>query len=217
VVETLLADLRYAARRLRAEPGFTAITVLTVALGIGATTAIFGAVNPILFQPLPYPEAGRIMMIWDVGSDGSRVDLTFGTCRELAARSRSFEAIAAMKSWQPTIQGAGEPERLDGQRVSASYFHALGVPPVLGRDFHASDDRPGAPNVVIVRETCRRIRGSSAPPPGTTRSTSASMRQGSVEARSIAGMRSAWSKCFDSQARLRLNLGATARFCSLST
>ncbi len=158
LVETLLADLRYAARRLRAAPGFTAVTVLTLALGIGATTAIFSAVNPILFQPLPYPQAGRIVMIWDIGSDGSRVEGTFGTYRELVTRSRSFDAIALMKSWQPAMQGAAEPERLDGQRVSASYFRVLGVPPALGQDFQGSDDRLGSPNVVILSDALWRRR-----------------------------------------------------------
>ena len=90
-VGTLLADLRYAARRLRATPGFTAVTVLTLALGIGATTAIFSAVNPILFEPLPYPQAGRIAMISDVGVSRATLDVTFGTYREVAERSHAFE------------------------------------------------------------------------------------------------------------------------------
>ena len=154
----VLADLRYAARRLRAAPGFTAITVLTLALGIGATTAIFSAVNPILFEPLPYPDAGRIAMILEVRSDGSRNDGTFGMYRGLAERTRSFDAIAVLKPWQPTMTGADQPERFDGQRVSASYFHVLGVPPVLGRDFQASDDRLNGPNVVILSDALWRRR-----------------------------------------------------------
>ncbi|MBA3259868.1 MAG: ABC transporter permease [Gemmatimonadales bacterium] len=157
-VEGLLADLRYAARRLRAEPGVTAVAVLTLAVGIGATTAIFSAVNPILFQPLPYPHAGRILMIWDIGPDGSRLEATFGTHQELAARTRSLAALAVMKSWQPTILGAAEPERLEGQRVSASYLKVLGVPPALGQDFQAADDRPGGPSVVILSDALWRRR-----------------------------------------------------------
>jgi putative ABC transport system permease protein len=149
-VGALLADGRYAARRLRSNPGFATVSVLTLALGIGATTAIFSAVNPILFEPLPYPHAERILMISDVGNDGSHIDVTFGTYRELAQRSRSFEALAVLKPWQPTVTGESEPERLDGQRVSASYFRALGVRPLVGRGFDASDDRPKGPNVVIL-------------------------------------------------------------------
>jgi putative ABC transport system permease protein len=160
VMETLLADLRYAARRLRSAPGFTAITVLTLALGLGATTAIFSAVSPILFESLPYPDAERVTMIWEIGSDGSRADGTFGMYRELAERARSFGAIAALKPWQPTMTGADQPERFEGQRVSASYFRVLGVSPIIGRDFDASDDRLNGPNVVVLGHALWRRRFS---------------------------------------------------------
>ena len=146
----LLQDFRYAVRTLRNQTGFTAVTVLTLAIGIGATTAIFSVVNPILFQALPYPHAGRLMMIWDFGVDGSRSRVAFHTYRELVARSRSFNAIAVMKPWQPTLVGPAEPQRFDGQFVSASYFHLLGVPPFLGTDFDTSDDRLNGPKVVIL-------------------------------------------------------------------
>ena len=157
-VGTVLADLRYAARRLRAAPGFTAITVLTLALGVGATTAIFSAVNPILFEPLPYPSSGRIAMILEIRSDGLRNAGTFGMYRQLAERNRSFDAIAVFKPWQPTMTGADQPERVDAQRVSASYFHVLGVSPILGRDFQVSDDRLNGPNVVILSDALWRRR-----------------------------------------------------------
>ncbi|HET9983747.1 MAG TPA: ABC transporter permease [Longimicrobiales bacterium] len=157
-VATLLADLRYGARRLRSSPGFAAVAVLTLALGIGASTAIFSAVNPILFEPLPYADAERIVMVWDHGPDGSRLPVTFGTYREVAERSRSFEALAAMKQWQPALTGPAEPERLEGQRVSAGYFRALGVRPALGREFQASDDRVNGPNVVILSDALWRRR-----------------------------------------------------------
>jgi len=91
-------------------------------------------------------------MIWDHGADGSRQDGTFGTYRELVERSRSFNAIAVMRSWQPTMTGSAEPERLDGQRVSASYFQVLGVPPSLGRDFDLSDDKLNGPRVAILSD-----------------------------------------------------------------
>lgn len=163
LVDTAFADLRYAARRLRAEPGFTAMTVLTLALGIGATTSIFGALNPILFDRLPYPDPGRIMMIWEMRSDGGRNEGTFGGYRELVERARSFDAIAVIKPWQPTMPttpGADHPERFDGQRVSASYFQVLGVSPVVGRDFQTSDDRINGPNVVVLSDALWRRRFS---------------------------------------------------------
>src|SRR5262249_48108354 len=131
-VETSLGDLRYAVRRLWRAPGFTAVAVLTLALGIGASTAIFSAVTPILFEPLPYPDPGRILSIWYASREGLRAEQSFGTFREIAERSHSFDALAVMKAWQPTMTGGAEPERFDGQRVSAGYFRALGVPPVLG-------------------------------------------------------------------------------------
>jgi putative ABC transport system permease protein len=150
IIGTGLADCWYAARRLRDSPGFTAVGVITLALGIGATTAIFSAVNPILFEPLPYPQADRITMIADASADGQPRDVTFGTYRELAQRSHLFEALAPFKAWQPTMVSDAEPERLSGQRVGAGFFHALGVSPFIGRDFHADDDRPNGPNVTIL-------------------------------------------------------------------
>lgn len=162
-VGSVLADLRFAGRRLRSNPGFAIVSVLTLALGIGATTAIFSAVNPVLFEPLPYPDPGRIVMIWDYGRAGERNDVTFGTFRELAERVRAFDAVAVMRPWQPTLTGAVEPERLEGQRVSATYLRALGVRPALGRDFEGSEDRLNGSKVVILGDGLwrRRFGGDS--------------------------------------------------------
>jgi putative ABC transport system permease protein len=151
-IEDLWQDLWYGLRVLWKKPGFTFVAVLTLALGIGASTAIFSAVNPILFESLPYPQAGQVTMIWDMYTDGSRADITFGTYREVVERSHSFDALAVMKSWQPTMTGPAEPERLEGQRVSASYFRVLGVPPALGRDFDSAEDRLKGPRVAILSD-----------------------------------------------------------------
>jgi predicted permease len=148
----LLHDLRYALHQLRKSPGFACTAVLILGLGIGGTTAIFSALNPILFESLPYPHANRILMIWYAGDDGSRVPQTFHTYREVAERARSFEALAVMKPWQPTLTGADQPERLDGQQVSAGYFASLGLRPALGRDFQSADDVPRGPKVVILSD-----------------------------------------------------------------
>jgi putative ABC transport system permease protein len=155
-IETFAADVRYAARRLRHESGFTIVVVLTVALGVGATTAIFSVINPILFESLPYPDPRRIVTIAEVRSDGSRVDGTFGMFRGLADGTRSFEALSVFKPWQPTLQGRDHPERLEAQRVSADYFRTLRVTPRLGRNFEAADDRPNAPAVVVLSDAVWR-------------------------------------------------------------
>ncbi|HUI83970.1 MAG TPA: ABC transporter permease [Candidatus Binatia bacterium] len=162
-LETVLQDLRYAARQLRRNPGFAATAVLILALGIGATTAIFSVVNPILFQPLPYPHPGRVAMIWETHGDGVPLAVSFGTFFGLRERSRSFDAIAVEKPWQPTMTSAAEPERFNGQRVTPAYFRALGIVPVLGRDFQPSDDQFKGPNVVMLSDRLWRRRfGSDA-------------------------------------------------------
>ena len=163
-LENLFQDARYALRTLRKSPGFMAVAVLTLALGIGANTAIFSAVNAILFESLPYPHPNRIMAIWEVNNDGSRNEATFGMYRGFAERNRSFDALALYATWQPTSTGTGQPQRLDAQRVSWVFFRVLGVSPVLGRDFQASDDRLHGPNVVILSDRLwhRRFGGDPA-------------------------------------------------------
>ncbi len=163
VVETFLADLRYGARRVRGSPGFAAIVIITLALGIGASTTVFSAAKPILFDSLPYPDAYRIVTVWDHGTDGSGLPVTFGSFREMAERSRTFESFAVMRPSAATLTGSAEPERLDGQRVSAGYFHVLGVQPSLGRGFHGSDDQPNAQNVVILSHGLWRRRFAADP------------------------------------------------------
>ena len=158
LLETLFFDVRYAIRRLRATPAFTGVAVFTLALGVGATTAIFSALNPILFAPLPYPDSRRITAILEVGSNGARNRGTFAMYRELAERAHAFEAIAVLKGWQPTITGIDRPERLEGQRVSAGYFRVLGISPAVGRDFDSSDDQRRGPNVVMLSDALWRRR-----------------------------------------------------------
>ncbi len=157
-LQTLLADLHYAARQLLHNPGFTVVATFTLALGIGAGTAIFSAVNPILFKPLPYPHASRLMMLWEMHSDGSPQPVAFGTFHGLQERSRSFDAMAVMKPWQPSMAGTGAPERFEGQRVSTDYFRALGISPAMGRDFNAADDEFHGPNVVVLSDRLWRLR-----------------------------------------------------------
>ena len=160
-LETLIGDTRYALRRLRREPLFTLVATLTLALGIGAATAIFSAVNPILLRALPYPDAERIVTISDRSSTGTPAEPTYGTYEELASRSRSFAVMSASDHWRPSLTGADEPERLEGQQVSASYFHTLGVLPAPGRSFDPSEDLPGSEKVVVLSDRLvkRRFAG----------------------------------------------------------
>ena len=158
------ADVRYAVRQLRRSPGFAWTSVAILALGIGACTAIFSAIKPILLDSLPYPHAKQLMMIWEMRGDSGPMDVSFGTFHGLVERSQSFTAMAVMKPWQPTIVATDRPERLEGQRVSADYFRTLGISPLLGRDFNASDDRLRGPNLAIIGEGLwrRRFAGDKA-------------------------------------------------------
>lgn len=148
-------DVRYAARQMRRAPGFALTAAIILALGIGASTAIFSAVNPILFEPLPYPRANRIVTIWD-SYQGQRIESTYGTFRELASRSRSLELFAAFEPWQPVMTGADTAERLEGQAVSAGFFRMLGMQPEMGRDFEAADDTFNGPKVAILSDAFRK-------------------------------------------------------------
>ena len=168
LVETTFDDLRHAVRQLRRAPGFATIATLTLALGIGASTAIVSAVKPVLFDPLPYPDARRIVGVWDRSRDGTRADVAFGSYREIATRSRAFESLSVMRPWLPALTGGAgpdgaRPERVDGQLVSGGFFATLGVAPVLGRDFTPFDDAPGRPAVVILSDGLWRRRFAADP------------------------------------------------------
>src|SRR5579863_1746475 len=165
-LEDLLRDLVYCVCTLTRQKAATGVAVLTLAIGIGASTAIFSAIKPILISPLPYPHASRLTMLWETGRNGLPSPVTFGTFHGLSQQNRSFDALAVFKGWQPAAIAASEadrPERLDGQRVSADYFRTLGISPFRGRDFQASDDRFRGPNVVILSDRIWRRRFASDP------------------------------------------------------
>ena len=142
-MESAAADVRFAMRQLGRSPGFAVTAVVVLAMGIGACTAIFSAVKPILLDALPLPHPERLVMLWEKAKSGTPNADTFCTFVGLSESSHAYEALAVMKAWQPAIvagQEGGRPERLEGQRVSAGYFRAMGVTPRLGRDFEAADD-----------------------------------------------------------------------------
>lgn len=160
--ETTVQDIRYGIRQLRNNPGFAAMAILILGLGIGATTAIFSAVNPILFKSLPYPHPDRIMSVFEQKDGGSRLP-SFATFVGISQRSQLFDAMAAMKVWRPAMVGIGEPEFFWGQRVTAGYFRALGVVPALGRDFQQQDDRIHGANVLIISDRLWHRRFAADP------------------------------------------------------
>ncbi len=163
-LEDLLRDILFGARTLTRQKAATTVAVLTLAIGIGASTAIFSAIKPILIDPLPYPHASRLTMLWEMGKSGTPSPVTFGTFQGLNQQSRSFDSLAVFKPWQPAsspTSQAERPERFDGQRVSADYFRTLGISPQRGRDFQASDDWFRGPNVVILSDRIWRGRFAS--------------------------------------------------------
>jgi putative ABC transport system permease protein len=150
MLSQMTQDLRYAGRTLRKRPGFAAAAVLTLALGIGACTAMFSVVHAVVLQPLPYTHAERLMMLWEADKNGEQINVGYPTFADWRAQSHSFEAMSAMSYWNPTLSGANDPLALSGASVTAEFFSVLGVKPMLGRDFTAADDRPNAARVAII-------------------------------------------------------------------
>src|SRR5262245_17363468 len=162
-MQTLWQDLRYGARMLLKKPGLTLIAVITLALGVGANTAIFSVVNAVLLQPLPFRDSGRLALLWSTNSkDGNpQQPHSFLDFNDLKQQSGSFSEIAAASSlWLLVLSGGAEPEQIQGQYVSAGLFPMLGVAPQQGRVFLPEEDQPnGAPAVIISDSLWRRYFG----------------------------------------------------------
>jgi predicted permease len=148
--EGTLQDVRYAVRMLRKSPGFTIVTVLTLALGIGANTAIFSVVNTVLVRALPYPHHDRIVRIQESHPNSPLSNLTYATFLDLARDTKTFENAAAYRPWVFNLTGEGQPERIVGAMVSGKFFAAFGTRPFLGRLLSDDDDRAGGNNRVTV-------------------------------------------------------------------
>src|SRR5213595_3963843 len=144
-------DLRYAARQLIKNPGFTAVAALTLALGIGANTAVFSVINATLLRPFPYENPERLVILQERNAGGGLEDVSYLNFADWRSQSASFESMAAQREGESfNFSGSGEPERLQGQIVSSNFFLTLGIRPFRGRDFVAEDDRPGAMPVTIL-------------------------------------------------------------------
>ena len=149
-MSALVQDLRHALRGLRQAPGFAAIAVLTLGLGIGANTAVFSVLDAVLLRPLPYPRPDRLVTLWERERGGTTQNTSFATFLDWQSRCRSLASLAVLSYWTPTVSGAGTPERLEGLRVSRDFFRTLGVRPALGRDFLAEEDVRGKNHVAVL-------------------------------------------------------------------
>jgi hypothetical protein len=157
----LLQDMRYAFRLLLKNPGFTTIAVLTLALGIGANTAIFSVVNAVLLRPLPFKDASRLVLIAEK-SQYPFISTSYLNWLDWRDQSHSFESVEATRSTTVTLTGAGAPERINSRNMTAGIFSLLGVESVVGRTFLPEEDRAGGNPVVLLSYGLwhRRFAGS---------------------------------------------------------
>jgi predicted permease len=162
-MSNLAQDLRYALRQLSKNPGFTAVAVITLALGIGANTAIFSVVNGVLLNPLPYWQPNRLVALYSSDHDSAYSSISYPNFLDWAQGSRSFSSLAAFLTVGFNLTGAGEPESVRAAMVSASFFPLLSVEPTAGRLFLPEEDQLGARPVVLISGGLWKRRFGSAP------------------------------------------------------
>ena len=151
-MQTLIQDLRYGARMLFKQPGFTLIAIFTLALGIGANTAIFSVVNALLLRPLPYPDSEQLAWVWmDNRQEGIAEDITsWPNFEDWRTQNQSFQGMAGVRDRRFNLTGTGEPEELNGANVSANFFDLMRVSPQQGRAFSADEEQEGREQVVVI-------------------------------------------------------------------
>jgi putative ABC transport system permease protein len=147
-----LQDLRYALRMLAKSPGFTIVAILTLALGIGANTAIFSVVNAVLLRPLPYPESNRLVFLGEWSEQIPEMSISMANFNDWRNQNKVFESMVAYQNDNVVLTGRGEPERLRLRRITAGFFPTLRVKPILGRELTPEDDKVGAARVVLLGE-----------------------------------------------------------------
>lgn len=161
-LETVWTDIRFGSRMLRRSPGFTSVAILTLALGIGANTAIFSVVNAVLLKPLPYPNANRLVLIWSQWGNETRGPASGPELMELRKRCRAFEEIGGIWATSGTITGTGEPEQVRLAFTTANFLPLLADKPQLGRFFAPGEDRSGAaPQMILTDGLWRRAFGAN--------------------------------------------------------
>jgi putative ABC transport system permease protein len=162
LISDLIRDTRYAVRLLTRAPGFAVVAIVTLALGIGANTAIFSVLNAVLLRPLPYADPARLVLIGELGSNGAG-NVGYTTFLDWRDRSHGFEDMALVRSWTGTLVANGEPERVPAMRVSSNFFRLLGMRPALGRDFRPEEDTPAAWRVIMLSDRMWRRRFGADP------------------------------------------------------
>lgn len=162
-METLLQDVRYALRTLARSPGFSATAMLTLALGIGANTAIFSVVDGVVLKPLPYPEPDRLVLLWQSRPHTRQLDVSIPDFLDWQRDSRSFAAMAAMDWRSYDLTGPGAAAHVDGMAVTSGFFKTLGIRPVLGRDFAEADNQQHAAPTVMISDRLWRERFGASP------------------------------------------------------
>ena len=159
----MISDLKYALRSLGKHRAFTLIAVSTLALGIGANTAIFSVVNGVLLRPLPYPNPDRLYQLSEARPGSDEMSIAYPNYLDWRSAQQTFEDLSAFRRDDFNLTGVGEPERLQGAFVTASYFKVIGLTPKLGRVFSEADDRSGGANVVLLSERLWRTRFGADP------------------------------------------------------
>ena len=151
-VDAVTSDLRFALRTLRKSPGFTAVVMLTLALGIGATTAIFAVVDTVMLRPYPYADMNRIVMLNETTRNGQFLSIAWQNFQDWHEQNQVFEHLGVYRTYTVNLSGAGQPERLIGSVASSEVFRAVGLSAMAGRTFTADEDEPGAPRIAVVSE-----------------------------------------------------------------
>lgn len=154
---TLIQDLRYGLRALAKSPGFTAVAVLTLALGIGANSAIFSVVNGVMLRPLAYPDAERIMLLSEISTRGERASVSWPNFQDWRDQNRVFESLGIWRGATLNLTGVDQPDRLVGSMASSGVFQAMGIRPLTGRVFSPEEDGLGANRVAAIDSQKQRV------------------------------------------------------------
>ena len=161
-MNNLIQDIRYGLRGLWRQPGFTIVAVCSLALGIGANTAIFSVVNGVLLNPLPYPQPEQLVTLHQSKPNFVAGAIPYPNFRDLQKQNQTFSSMAISRGYSFSLMGAGEPERVNARLVSADFFSVLGVRPALGRTFMPGEDEPGAGPVALISENLWQRKFSAA-------------------------------------------------------